>query len=160
MSRSQAIVLLIFSCAGVAIFMTLDNGLSGADAQDPALGVAYIVVGLGLILYLGAGAGGDRAELLAMGYGLLPLISLVTLWAGAQAAFDTGPEAQASVAVALNVRCAVEKAGLATADAPFVRVRIGMIRDYGSASGRISQTEIEERMGIRILPDCRFERVR
>jgi len=54
----------------------------------------------------------------------------------------------------------VEKAGLATADAPFVRVRIGMIRDYGSASGRISQTEIEERMGIRILPDCRFERVR
>jgi len=43
MSRSQAIVLLIFSCAGVAIFMTLDNGLSGANAQDPALGVAYIV---------------------------------------------------------------------------------------------------------------------
>jgi len=158
MSRFQTILLLVISCLAVGMFLAMDEGLSGGSAQDPTLGFGYIAIGVVLIFYLGSGQGGDAAELLAMVYGFLPLLALLTLCGVSQSRWENRPEAVAQRALAADIRCAVEQAGLAESDRRYVRVRIGLIAEHGEVGEKGLQTEIEQRMRIRILPGCRFER--
>jgi hypothetical protein len=140
------------------MFLTLDKGLSGGSAQNPALGIGYIALAIAFILYLGSGLGGDGAEMAAIAYGFLPLIALLTLYGASQSRWENRPEAVAQRALAADIRCSVEKAGLAEGDRPYVRVRIGLIAEHGEVGEKGLQTEIEQRMRIRILPGCEFER--
>jgi hypothetical protein len=149
------IIVLVLTIIAALILMSFDRQLSGGSALSPVYGIGFIVLCLAMIVFLVVGKDGFADTPLGNAFGLLPLFLVFGYCSYGQSKFRNRPEAIANHQLARNVRCAVEKAGLADKDRPFVSVRIRMIDRFGPPT---TVREIEDRMGIRILPDCGFER--
>jgi len=147
--------LLILAAAAVA-FVYLDKSLSGGSASNPtvpiALAVAFAVFAAFIFV-----SGGKGANVALNGFDLIPFL-LLGFCMLPQWKWQSSPEKKADRSLAENIRCATRAAGIPEDSRSFVRARINMLRQHGDTADRTRQREIESRLGIRILPDCKFER--
>lgn len=153
------IILLATGMAAVSLFMYLDRELSGASAKNTAYFIAFLFVGFIFILVIIFKDSNVQISSVASIFALSPFFLFIGGFHLTQLQWKYRPEAVERRAFAQNIRCATRAAGVTKADRPFVRGRINIISDHGDVNDQLLKA-IEDRMGIRILPDCRFERLR
>ena len=150
-------VILLLAVAGFAVFFRmLDSGLSGGSATNAIvpIGIAVICIGMAIMVVLG---NEELAKVVAKLAALAPLLVLAYC-ATVSRQYDQSPAKKDDKELAGNIRCAARAAVVPEADKGFVRARINILGDHGDVNGQL-QREIEQRLRIIVLPDCRFNRV-
>jgi hypothetical protein len=149
------IIVLVLTIIAALILLLLDRQISGGSALPRIYGIMFILLCIGMIVFLVLAKGGFADTIPGNAVALLPIFLVFGYCSYEKWRFRNRPEAIASSRFAQNVRCATEKAGVAEKDRGFVNVRIRYMDRFGAST---QVKEIEDRMNIRILPDCGFER--
>lgn len=153
--KVSALVLLTGIACVAILFTVLDRGLSGGSATNPAYAFGVVLVCLIAAVTILRGNDGV-ANFVGKAAAVAPVL-LLGYCGYASWKWDHRPEQLERGKLADNIRCATAKAGVPDSLRKLVKVRIGLIAQYGDAGGG-AQREIEERLRIHIHPDCQFAR--
>ena len=154
--KSRSIFFLFFAAVLAVVFLFLDQGLSGASATNPGYVILFLAVCAGLAILVLSGRANGLAAGLNWLIGAVPILLMIFYLRG-DWLWKNREDNAGNRSVAENIRCAAQKAGIAQSDQKMVKAWTGIIAMEGDAGGS-SQREIENRLRIRVLPDCRFER--
>ncbi|MEL7189916.1 MAG: hypothetical protein AAGK17_10230 [Pseudomonadota bacterium] len=143
------IALTVLGMAAVVLFTGLDQGLSGGSAQDPIYATMFLAAGVTALFLLGVNGFGQAGRVIGVLLGASPF-----LYVGGMIAINAVEGINANYKTQRNAECAVEAAGIPAEDADFVRMRLRQMKRHSFMA-----VDIEDRLKIKILPNCKFERV-
>lgn len=155
--HASPVVLTVLCMMGVVLFTILDRGLSGGSAQDPIYAMGLLAAGAVALVVLVAGPDSGLVRIGATLLGVLPALLVAASFASQAYRFANTPEQIERRAAAQNVRCAARASGVAEKDRMLLQAKTNIMSQWGDPNGKL-RAEIEDRLDITILPDCRFQR--